>query len=354
MGYQGRSIGSRIWCFIWVVHFAFLSFPAFSQTREHIWIVGSSTVFPFSSAVAERSYISGKTEKAAIVESTGTGRGFQMFCGGSGVTFPDITGASRQIKKSEVHICNENEVGTVYEIHFGRDGVIFSRSREGVPLALSREEIFLALAAEIPQSDGSTIPNPHRRWSDISSRLANEEILVFGPPPTSGTRTVLIEEGMIPGCRWHTSSISLPDSQKKICQNIRNDGHYVDSGEHDNLIVQKLLADPQAVGIFGFSYYEQNSDRLQSILIDGQLPDYETIADGSYPLSRLLYLYAKKEHMEMVPGIEVYLEEVLAQHSSGEFGYLIDKGLIPLLDEELMRVRSALLSSEDKILHVAE
>ena len=314
------------------------------SARDQISIVGSSTVFPFATVVAERF---GQTTrfKTPKIESTGSGGGMKLFCNGVGVEHPDITNSSRRIKKGEFDSCAANGVTDIIEVLIGFDGITLANSVESDVLEMSRKDIFLALAKEVPDPDGGDelIANPYQQWSDINPDLPEIDIEVIGPPPTSGTRDAFVELAMEGGCKSIDSIGALKDSDKnkfkEVCHTIREDGAFIEAGENDNLIVQKLEANPDALGIFGFSFLEQNSDLVQPSLIDGFEPTFESIADGSYPVSRPLYFYVKKAHIGVIPGIEEYLLEFTSEGTWGEDGYLADKGMISL--EEDIRTESA-------------
>ncbi len=311
--------------------------------REQIRIVGSSTVFPFSTAVAEQF---GKTTsfKTPIVESTGSGGGLKLFCAGLGDDTPDITNASRRIKASEVELCGTNGVTEIVEIRVGFDGIVLANSKKTEAMQLTAKQVFLALAREIPVA-GKLVENPNRTWKDVDASLPDTKIEVLGPPPTSGTRDAFVELAMEGGAKQIPMLKELRGKDKKafkaIAHAIREDGAYVEAGENDNLIVQKLDANPDALGIFGFSFLDQNSDRVQGSLIDGVEPTFEAIADGSYPISRSLYFYVKKQHVGKVPGLQEYIAEFTSERAVGEDGYLGDKGLIPLSDSDRKVVQNA-------------
>jgi phosphate transport system substrate-binding protein len=315
-----------------------LSFCAISsaQARDQIRIVGSSTVFPFSTAVAEQF---GRTTSFAtpIVESTGSGGGLKLFCDGVGTDTPDMTNASRRIKQSEVELCAKNGVSEITEIRIGFDGIVLANDKSGVQLDLTLGQLFLALAKEVPV-DGKLVANPYTKWSDVDASLPAVEIEVLGPPPTSGTRDAFVELAMEAGCDQVDGAAAL-GLEGKACHLIREDGRFVEAGENDNLIVQKLGANPAAYGIFGFSFLDQNADKVQGATIAGVEPTFENIADGAYPVSRSLYFYVKKAHVGVIPGIEEYLAEFTSDRASGEDGYLLDKGLIPLPDDQRDLVR---------------
>ena len=312
----------------------FVSSEAFAA-RDYINIVGSSTVYPFSTVVAER-YGRSTQFKTPKVESTGSGGGLKLFCQGVGVQFPDIANASRRIKQSEVDMCAENGVNEIVEVLVGFDGIVIGNSVKSDTMQLSRKDLFLALAKNIPNPDGSatTIENPHKTWKDVNASLPATKIEVLGPPPTSGTRDAFAELGLEGGCKkvdWIAALKKTDkDQYKSICHTVREDGAYIATGENDNLIVQKLNANPNALGIFGFSFLDQNIDVIQGSNVDGFEPTFESISDGSYPVSRPLYFYVKKAHVGVVPGIPEYLKEFTSERAFGEEGYLSEKGMIPL------------------------
>ncbi|MRG71765.1 phosphate ABC transporter substrate-binding protein [Alphaproteobacteria bacterium HT1-32] len=308
-----------------------------ASARDQIRIVGSSTVFPFSSAVAEE-FGRSTSFKTPVVESTGSGGGLKLFCAGVGVDHPDITNASRRIKSSEVELCAKNGVTEITEVKVGFDGIVFSNSKKSPQMTVTLEQIFLALAREVPV-DGKLVANPYKMWNEIDPSLPKKKIEVLGPPPTSGTRDAFVELAMEGGAHANKFMKSLDKKAfGAAAGSIREDGAYVEAGENDNLIVQKLDANPDAFGIFGFSFLDQNADKLQGSIVDGVDPTFELIADGSYPVSRSLYFYVKKAHVGVVPGIAEYLSEFTAEKAWGPEGYLADKGLIPLPDAERKKV----------------
>lgn len=312
--------------------------------RDYISIVGSSTVYPFATVVAEQ-FGKSTDYKTPKIESTGSGGGFKLFCGGVGVEYPDITNASRAIKKSEFDTCVANGVKDIVEVKIGYDGIVLANSKEAAPLKLTRRDIFLALAKEVPDPNGSgkLIPNPYKTWQDVNPALPAKTIEILGPPPTSGTRDAFVELAMESGAKKFDVIASMKDKKQfaAVSQTIREDGAYVEAGENDNLIVQKLEANPNAVGIFGFSFLDQNMDKLQGSYVDGVQPTFEAIADGQYPLSRPLFFYVKKAHAEVIPGIKEYLDEFTSEKAWGTEGYLSDKGLIPMPDAERAKYRMA-------------
>ena len=312
------------------------------SARDYISIVGSSTVYPFATVVAEQF---GKTTKYKTpkIESTGSGGGLKLFCAGVGVEHPDITNSSRRIKASEVKTCAENGVNEILEVKVGYDGIVVANTKSAKRHELSREDIFLALAKTVPDPTGGArlVDNPYKSWKEVNSSLPDHKIEVLGPPPTSGTRDAFVELVMEEGCEKFDAIKSLPKDQKKAaCHGIREDGAYIEAGENDNLIVQKLEANPNALGIFGFSFLDQNVDKVQGSIIDGKEPTFDNIASGDYPVSRPLYFYVKKAHVGVIPGIKEYLDEFTSEKAWGPDGYLADKGLIPMPDQERRKFRA--------------
>lgn len=307
--------------------------------RDQIRIVGSSTVFPFSTAVAEQ--FGNKSDFATpVVESTGSGGGLKLFCAGVGTEHPDMTNASRRIKASEVELCASNGIAEIVEVKVGFDGIVMANSKDGEAMSITREQVFQALAAKV-EVDGEIVDNPYVNWSDIDAGLPSSKIEVLGPPPTSGTRDAFVELVMEEACESFAAIDALEgDAKDEVCQTMREDGAFIEAGENDNLIVQKLKENPAALGIFGFSFLDQNLDIMQGSLMDGVEPTFENIAAGDYPVSRSLYVYAKTKHVGVVPGMEEFLAEFTSDAAMGEEGYLADKGLIPLPEGEIEKVRS--------------
>ena len=306
--------------------------------RDQIRIVGSSTVFPFASTVVER--FGQKTDHPTpVIESTGSGGGIQLFCAGVGEQHPDITNASRRIKASEVESCATNGVAEITEVKIGYDGIVLANAKGGEAVDLTIPQLWQALAKEVPV-DGELQPNPYTNWNQIDGSLPDRRIEVLGPPPTSGTRDAFVELVMETGCQAFEAVTSLDeDRMDQVCATMREDGAFVEAGENDNLIVQKINANPNAFGIFGFSFLEQNRDALEAAGIDGVEPTFENIASGDYPISRSLFFYVKNAHVGEIPGIEDYVAEFVSEDAMGEFGYLVDKGLIPLPEDELQEQR---------------
>ena len=331
---------------VWVtVLFMIASFGLANAARDYINIVGSSTVYPFATVVAEQ-FGKSTSYKTPKIESTGSGGGFKLFCAGVGVEHPDITNASRAIKKSEYDRCMANGVKEIVEVKIGYDGIVMANSKKAAPLKLTRKDIFLALAKDVPDPNGSEklVPNPYKTWQDVNPALPAKSIEVLGPPPTSGTRDAFVELAMEGGAKSFGWIKAMGKTDKKkykaTCHTVREDGAYVEAGENDNLIVQKLEANPGAIGIFGFSFLDQNTDKIQGSFVDGVQPTFEAIADGQYPVSRPLFFYVKKAHADAIPGVNQYLEEFTSERAWGEEGYLSEKGMIPMPDAERKEFRS--------------
>lgn len=306
---------------------ATFSFTPFAvEARDRIQITGSSTVFPFTTTVAER--FGQKSGKTPIVESTGTGGGLKLFCNGVGETTPDIANASRRIKKSEFDECIKNGA-TPIEVKIGFDGIVIAGSKANKMNTVSLEQLYQALAAEIPDKDGKLAKNPNRKWSDIAPSLPATEIRVLGPPPTSGTRDSFNELALLAGCEAAQKRLGIK-IEKEQCQRVRDDGRYVESGENDNIIVQKLTGDTNALGVFGYSFLEENQDKIEGLAVNGVEDTAENISNGKYPLARSLFIYVKKEHVGVTPGLEDFIKEYTSEAALGEDGYLAEKGLIPL------------------------
>lgn len=316
-----------------------LALTAMSATtaaaRDEISIVGSSTVFPYTQAVAEQ--FANDTEFASpVVESTGTGGGMQIFCEGIGESHPDLTGASRAMTSGEWDKCEENGVTDVSEALIGFDGLSLAVSRSNdFDWDLTLSEVYLALAAEVPV-DGEWVANPHQTWSDINPDLPDTDILVLGPPPTSGTRDAFVELAMHAGCEeldYVASGDFDGDWVDQNCSRMRTDGPFVEAGENDNLIVQRLNSNSDAMGIFGYSFLYENLDALKGVKLGGVAPDFDTIADNSYPISRPLYFYVKNAHRGVIPGLNEFIQEYMSEDALAPGGYLSERGLVPLNDE---------------------
>ena len=309
-----------------------------AMARDYVLVVGSSTVFPFAATVSER--IGSSAEfKAPKVEPWGTGGGFKLFCRGVGAEEVDIAMASRDITAEELAHCAANGVTEILKLRVGSDGITFATSKK-LALALSRRELYLALARRVPDPENpdALIDNPYERWDQIAPHLPEAPIRVYGPPLTSGTRDLLVQQGLSEGCRTFPRLKALeaadPDLFRDACGSIREDGTYVTTGENDNLIVRKVAASEHALGIFGFSYFDQNRERLQAATIEGVSPTFESIYDGEYPLARPLYLYVKQVHVGRIPGLFPFLEEFTRDAAVGEDGYLSTQGLVPVPEGE--------------------
>jgi len=316
--------------------------------RDQLKIVGSSTVYPYAQAVSEE-FAKKTGNKAPVLESTGSGGGMKIFCQGVGEANPDITNASRGMKKSEWELCTKNGVTDITEIQIGYDGLSIAQSKKAKPMDLTKEQIFLALAAEIPDGD-KLVPNPNKKWSDIDKSFPDVAITAYGPPPTSGTRDAFVELAMHEGCEALDYFKKNKDQIKDKCTPMRQDGPFIEAGENDNLIVQRLEADPNAVGIFGYSFLYENEDKLQGVKIEGVDPSFDTIADKSYGLSRPLFFYIKNAHRKVIPGMNEYIEEFVSEDAIGPDGYAHERGLVSLspdaLKEMQERAKSATKMSE--------
>jgi len=306
-----------------------------AQAREQIRAVGSSTVYPFATVVAEE--FGTKTDfRTPIIESTGTGGGFKLFCGGVGEDFPDVENASRPIKDSEKALCKANGINNLVEIKFGYDGIVFANTVESPKVSLTKKDIFLALARKIP-SGGKLVDNNFKKWNEIDPKLPADNIEVYGPPPTSGTRDAFSEivlDGYCSTVPEFVSAFPDEDQRKKECAQLREDGAYIENGGNNNLIVQKLKNNKHAFGIFGYSFLDQNGATIQGSKIEGSDPTFENISDGKYPVSRSLFIYAKGENIGKINGLKEYLKEFVSEEAISDEGYLASKGLIPLKKEE--------------------
>lgn len=309
-----------------------LANPAFA--RDQIRIAGSSTVYPFSSYVAEE--FGAVTDfSSPVVESTGTGGGFKLLCEGVGERTTDISNASRQIKKSEFETCQQNGVKSITEAKIGFDGIVIGQATEMEPLALTREQLAMAVLKEVPKK-GKLVPNPYKRWNEIDSSLPDREIMVYGPPTTSGTRDAF-EELVL------QAVTEKMDAYEEKYSEIRTDGVYIPSGENDNLIVQTLEKNADAIGIFGFSFLEENRDRIQASTIDGVKPTRDNISSGDYPIARSLFFYTKNAHFGVIPGMEEFVKLFMSEKMIGERGALKKIGLIPLPEDEREAQREAVM-----------
>ena len=323
-----------------------------AEARDQIRIVGSSTVFPYTQAVAEE--FANQGGASPVVESTGTGGGMQIFCAGVGADHPDITGASRAMKKSEYELCVQNGVTDITEALIGYDGLAIAVSRaNGIDWDLTLQQVYLALAAKVPV-DGALVDNPYKMWSDIDASLPASPILAYGPPPTSGTRDAFVELAMHAGCEETEFAKALDAAGDEAaydkfveedCSRMRQDGLFVEAGENDNLIVQRLEADPNAVGIFGYSFLFENLDKLKDVKINGVEATQATIATFDYPISRPLYFYVKNAHRGVIAGLNEFLAAYASADALGAGGYLEERGLVVLGEAELATLQDALTSA---------
>lgn len=310
-----------------------------AHARTNIEIVGSSTVYPFSTTVAEN-YAKKTRSPAPKVESTGTGGGMKLFCSGVWVNTPDITNASRRIKDTELATCQKNGVEVV-EVKVGYDGIAIANAINGPIFNLNRLDIYKALAKQVPNGAGGFIPNPYKTWKDVNAELPDLKIEVLGPPPTSGTRDAFVEMVMQEGCKKFDQLKHLEKSNEKqfkaLCGTIREDGSFIEAGENDNLIVQKLAQNPNALGVFGYSFLDQNANKVKGATINSVPITFEAIAAGKYPISRPLFMYVKKNHIGTVDGIAEFVTEFTSEAAWGDSGYLADKGMIPMPAAERQR-----------------
>lgn len=300
--------------------------------RKQIWVVGSSTLYPFIAAAAEQ-YGRAGGEFTPIVEANGTGGGIKLFCGGFGMKYPDIANASRPMKDKEKELCAQNGVKGITEFAVGFDGIVLANLKSSRRYHLTTEQLFLALAKMLPNEAGELAPNHYKQWSEIDPALPKTAIEIYGPPPTSGTRDAFVELVMEKSCKELPAFVRMyPDEEnrKEQCRLLREDGAFIDAGENDNIIVQKLQSNPLALGLFGYSFLEQNMDTLQGSVIDGAEPRFDKIVNGSYPISRSLFIYIKRQHIELVAGLLEFSKEILSEKAIGDEGYLAYKGLIPL------------------------
>jgi phosphate transport system substrate-binding protein len=322
------------------------STSVFAQNAEQIRIVGSSTVYPFTTTVAENFSKAGF--KAPIVESVGTGGGMKLFCEGLGINTPDATNASRRMKQGEFEICAKNGVKDIVELNIGFDGLSFATNKKAQPLNLTRQQIFLALAKDVPDSTGKLVANPYKLWSEIDSTLPARKIEVMGPPPSSGTRDSLhelfLEEGALAIPAMKDLKKTDAKAFDKVWKSLRQDGAYIEAGENDNLIVQKLDSDVNLIGVFGFSFLEENSNKLSAVKLEGVEPTFDTIAEGKYKASRAMYVYFKKEHLTLRKGLGEFMSEFVSNKAMGQNGYLEKKGLVVLPKAELEKVRTAIVA----------
>ena len=319
------------------------SFSLNAHARDYISVAGSSTVLPFATIVAEKMG-NNPSYKTPVIESGGSSFGKKGVCDGIGTEFIDIGNASSRMKLKELEYCDANGV-TLTEIKVGYDGIVLASAKDGIKINISRADLGKALTARVPNADNTAmIANPYMSWKDVNPDLPDVAIRVYGPPTTSGTRASFVEMVNEKGyCKKDAdakATLKAIDEKAKNCRAIRTDGAYVEAGEQDNLIVQKLQQDPNALGIFGFSYLDQNSDTLRGAMIDGVEPTFEAIADGDYAISRALYFYVKHEHMDVIPGMKAYLNE-WTKHWD-EDGILAENGMIPLSEDEAKANKAAM------------
>jgi len=325
--------------------FAFAAVSGAAYARDQIHVVGSSTVFPYSQAVAEE-YANASGAAAPIVESTGTGGGMKIFCQGIGEDQADVTGASRAMKMSEYELCTSNGVVDVTEIQLGYDGLSIAVSRANTyDWNLTEAQIFQALAAEV-EVDGAIVANPYTKWSEIDPALPDVPILAFGPPPTSGTRDAFVELAMHDGCATFPAIAALEGDRKNdVCSRMRQDGPFVEAGENDNLIVQRIVADPNAMGIFGYSFLFENGDTLKAVKVEGIEPTFDTIADQSYDIARPIFMYIKNAHRGVIPGMNDFIAEYVSDAALGAGGYLTERGLTVLSEDLLKEMQARAMES---------
>ena len=324
---------------LFLIVFFNMVFLGSMQARDQLYVVGSSTVYPFATVVAEN--FGQKTGmKVPKIESTGSGGGMKLFCKGLGTQHPDITNASRRVKKKEFKNCQKNGIDFV-EVKVGYDGIVIANSKKSPVMALTKKQIFLALGKDVPEGNkegGKLIPNPNKKWSDVDPSLPDIAIEVLGPPPTSGTRDAFQELAIEGGCKAFPELKAIKKQDKKkyksICRAVREDGPFIEAGENDNLIVQKLVENPNAFGVFGFSFLLENADKIQGSTVNGAAPTMAAIADKSYGISRPLYFYVKSAHLDVIPGMREYVAEFTAPDTWGPGGYLEERGMIPMPDEE--------------------
>ena len=310
-----------------------------------IRVVGSSTVYPFSTKVAQE--FKNKTGINVVVESTGSGGGHKLFCSGADASTPDITNSSRRQKKSEFDKCVGNGVSEIVEVKIGFDGIVLANAIDSAGMDMSLKDVYLAFAKEVPTSDTNCtmIANPNKTWADINPGLPANKIEAYGPPPTSGTRDAFVEIAMEGGAKSVPCLAALRKEDKKAFANIahtlREDGKWIDAGENDNALVQTLVNTPTAVGVFGYSFLDQNTDKIKGAKIDGTEPAFENIAAGDYPVARSLYFYIKKAHLGSTAGLQEFALEFTSDEAAGPGGYLEEIGLVPLPDAERAAIRAA-------------
>lgn len=323
--------------------------PALPSSAAKLVFVGSSTVSPFSTTVAEQ-FGAATRFRTPIVETTGTGGGFKLFCEGIGPDTPSISNASRTIKATEMSICRENGVTEIVEVPIGFDGIVLANATDAPVFSLTKAQIFQGLAARLPDENGELVDNPNKTWSDIDASLPDLEIKVFGPPPTSGTRDAFMEIAMELGAKEYVKEMGfegeLAEAVEKAGTLLRSDGAWIDAGENDASIIQTLIKNKGALGVLGFSFLEQNADRVKAAKVNGISPTFEAIASGEYKVSRSMYIYVKKANVGLVPGLVEFVDEFTSEGTWGPTGYLVEKGLIPLPEARRAEVRQKALSLE--------
>lgn len=312
-----------------------------AMAREGIRIVGSTTVLPFSAVVIEQ-FVRNTGAPSPVLEGTGSGGGFKLFCEGIGADHPDMSGATRPMKEVEYQTCLDNGVDDISVIELGYDGIVLANSIEAEQMSVSFRDLYLALAREVPV-DGEIVANPYERWSEVNPELPDVPIMVIGPPPTSSARDFLAETVMEAGCDTFPAVAALresdPDRHSLVCRALREDGGFVEAGENDNVIMQRLVATPEAFGIFGYIYLDENRNLVAGNAIEGVEPTYDDIVSGDYPLKRTLRLYIKNRHREAIPGMDALLVEYVSESTIGPDGYLVDHGLIVLPDDRRAAMR---------------
>ena len=306
---------------------------ASAQSRQQIWAAGSSTVFPYATRASENYTRKRPGRRAPKIESLGTGGGIKLFCSGVGAAYPDVATASRPMKPSEFDACAKAGVTQITELKIGYDGIVIANAKDEPLFDFRPEHLYLGFASDVPRS-GKLVKNPYARWNQVDRRLPNSPILAYGPPPTSGTRDAFNELGMESGAGGFPMLKAMKKADEKrfksLAGSMRRDGRWVDAGENDNAIVQTLTRTPGTLGVFGYSFLEQNADQVKAATINGVAPSRRAIADGSYPLARSLYVYVKKAHLPVTPGLRDFVKELASDAASGRGGYLADRGLIPL------------------------
>ncbi len=315
-----------------------------ASARDQIRVVGSSTVYPFAASVAEHFGKMGDF-RTPVVESTGTGAGFKLFCAGIGTSYPDISDASRRMLESEHAVCEKQGIHNIIEVKFGFDGITLANSIQAARFSLTKRQIFLALAREVPV-EGKLVMNPYKRWKEVDAGLPDLPIKVYGTPPVSGTRDTFVELVMQKGCEQVAALAAIVKDEaerKRQCQMLREDGAFIEAGENGNLIAQKLIGDPKSLGIFGFSFLDQNSGKIQGSIIDGVAPSFDSIQNGSYTISRPLFFYVKGEQLGVIGGIREFVQEFLSEAAIGDEGYLVNEGLVPLPEAQRKEMRQSVM-----------